>query len=136
MAHHLAPRGRAVIDVWLPTPADLEIYDGRLSLDWVRQGDGGEWVSKTTSALHDPATQLALVTTFFDAWSDGEPARRSMRRDRISFVGAYELVAVAEQAGLRVETMAGDHALGPFDADSERIILVCRSSAAGPSSSG
>ena len=40
IARHLAPGGRAVVDVWLPTPEDLALYDGRLVLDWVRHDDG------------------------------------------------------------------------------------------------
>ena len=130
MATHLAPDGRAVIDVWLPTPDDLAIYDGRTVLEWVRHDESGGWVAKTTSARHEPATQRAEVTTFFDAWSNGEPPRRVMRQDRIAFVGANELVALVERAGLTVETMAGDYELGTFDPGSERVVLVCR---AGPS---
>ena len=126
MASHLTPDGRAVIDVWLPTPDDLEIYDGRTVLEWVRPDQNGDWVAKTTSARHEPATQRAEVTTFFDAWSEVRPLQRWMRRDRIAFVGAHELAALAERAGLTVETMAGDYELGPFDSDSERVVLVCR----------
>ena len=126
MATHLTPDGRAVIDVWLPTPVDLEIYDGRTVLEWVRRDQNGDWVAKTTSARHEPATQRAEVTTFFDAWSEIQPPRRSMRRDQVAFVGAHELVALAEGAGLTVETMAGDYELGPFDSNSERVVLVCR----------
>ena len=126
MATHLTPKGRAVIDLWLPTPDDLEIYDGRTVLEWVRRDQNGDWVAKTTSARHEPATQRAEVTTFFDAWSETQPLRRTMRRDQVAFVGAHELVALAERAGLTVETMAGDYEFGSFDSNSERVVLVCR----------
>jgi SAM-dependent methyltransferase len=129
MAEHLAPDGRAVIDVWLPTPDDLGLYDGRSMLEWVRADESGVHVAKTTSARYDGATQRAEVTAFFDTWADGQPPRRVMRRDAISFIGASELVALTASAGLDVETMAGDHALGPFDGQSERVVLVCRSAA-------
>ena len=37
-ARHLRPGGLAVVDVWLPRPDDLELYDGRLILEWQRDG--------------------------------------------------------------------------------------------------
>jgi SAM-dependent methyltransferase len=68
---HLAPAGRVVIDVWLPAPADLALYDGRLILDWVRTDEQtGERVSKMTSVRYDPISAVAHVDTFFDVTHD------------------------------------------------------------------
>jgi len=130
MAAHLAAYGRAVVDVWLPTPDDLALYDGRLVLEWVRRDpDTAEWVAKTTSARHESAAAAARVTTFFDAWADEAPARRSMRADDIRFLSASELVALAIQAGLEVESTAGDYDMSELERDSDRIVLVGRPAA-------
>jgi SAM-dependent methyltransferase len=127
MAAHLAPGGRAVIDVWLPTPEDLELYDGRLLLDWVRVDDAtGEWVAKSTAASYSPATAEAKIDTFFDSWVNGDEIHRIHRSDTIRFVTAAELVTMAEAAGLQPQIIAGDHALTEFGPDSERIVLICR----------
>ena len=127
MARHLAADGRAVIDVWLPSPDDLALYDGRVVLDWVRRDpEADQWVAKSSSARYSPATQRATVTTLFDTWSDGDQSRRTMRVDEIAFVGASELVLLAEAAGLIVETQAEDYEMTPLSSSGERIVLVAR----------
>lgn len=134
MARHLAPNGRAVIDIWLPTPDDLVLYDGRLVLEWLRRDEATtEWVAKSSSARYEPATATAAVTTFFDAWrADASQAgeagnlRRTLRHDEVSFIGASELVDLAGQAGLEVDTVAGDYSMTPFTGGAERIVLVGR----------
>ena len=118
--NHLAAGGRAVIDVWLPTQDDLTLYDGREVLEWVRTDpDTGERVAKTSSALYDPATNTALLTSTFD----GE--RRTTRADKITFVGARELIEMVAIAGLEPEVIAGDYDLRPWSEASERVVLVC-----------
>jgi len=127
MALSLTPHGQAVIDVWLPTPDDLALYDGRSVLDWVRRDEElDEWVSKSTSAIYYSASNSADVTAFFDAWRDGGPARRTMRRDRIAFVTVGELTALVASVGLVVDTIAGDYDINPLRDHSDRIVLVCR----------
>lgn len=135
MRAHLAPVGRAVIDVWLPTPGDLALYDGRQVLDWVRTDTAtGERVAKTTTASHAPASRTATLITTFDASgldaSGDEPARRVMREDRISFIGANDLLALAAAAGLVPETIGGDYDMTPLSDDSERIVLLARAAPA------
>lgn len=127
-ARHLRPDGRAVVDVWLPGPEDLVRYDGRLLLEWERPDEeAGGRVAKLAAARHDPATAAVELTTIFDAWAtDGGPLRRVSRTDRLRLVGASELVAWAEDAGLRVETLAGDYALGDFGPGVERAVLIAR----------
>jgi len=126
VARHLKSSGRAVFDVWLPTPDDLVLYDGRLVLDWVRDDEAnGEHVAKTTSARYQPAARRAEVTSFFDAWREGQAARRTLRTDRITFMSSDELVALAEAAGLHVDQLSGDYEMGDFAADSNRVVMVC-----------
>ena len=97
IASHLAEGGRAVIDTWLPAPEDLTLYDGQLTLDWLRHdAETDEWVAKSSSARYEPADAIAEVTTFFDAWHDGGPVRRTMRRDAVAFLTANEIVSLAE----------------------------------------
>jgi len=134
MARHLEPDGRAVLDVWLPTPDDLALYDGRLVLEWIRPDEAtGEWVAKSSSARYEPATQTAEVTTLFDSWraetkhtgAVGD-LRRTMRRDTVTFIGVSELVDLCGHAGLAVDTLAGDYSMNSFTSGAERIVLVGR----------
>jgi len=127
MAEHLAPDGRAVLDVWLPTPDDLAIYDGRLQVEWVRRDpESGDSVAKTSCATYEPAIGRATVRTFFDSWpAAGGPLRRLGREDELHFITSTELLSLVEAAGLVVETAASDYGLSPFGGDADRIVLVC-----------
>jgi SAM-dependent methyltransferase len=78
IARHLAPGGRAVVDVWLPDDGDLELYDGRLMLEWVRRDpDSGAWVAKIGSDApgHGPFPGR-------DRACQTGPARRASRGDQ------------------------------------------------------
>jgi SAM-dependent methyltransferase len=131
MRRHLAPAGRAVIDVWLPSPHDLALYDGCQVLDWVRTDhEAGERVAKSWSATYDRATQTATVTTWFEFGIDEEAGGRVERQDEIRFVGAQELLDLAGQAGLTPETIAGDYDLTSLSEASERIVLVAQATPA------
>ncbi|HVM30572.1 MAG TPA: class I SAM-dependent methyltransferase [Candidatus Limnocylindrales bacterium] len=126
ITRHLAPEGRALIDVVLPSAEDLSAYDGRLEVAWLRRDDEGQqMVAKMWSAQYQPAAAMASVTTLFDCWPlDGGPLRRISRSDEMHLLGAHELIALAERAGLQPETVAGDHEMGAFGPDSSRIVLV------------
>jgi len=127
-AAHLKPvHGRALIDVWLPSPDELAAYDGTLELAWQRtDGQTGDEVAKLWAADYDASTRVATVTSFFDSWpSGGGPLRRMVRRDEVHLVDAIELRAMAESAGLAVESMGGDYSMSKFGPDSDRVVLVC-----------
>jgi SAM-dependent methyltransferase len=129
LAAHLAPGGLAVIDVWLPDVEDLGRFDGRLVLEWVREDpQTGHIVTKSGSALYEPATGVVRLTTLFEAGPPGAPPARWVRVDRLREIGPEELVALATAAGLEVEMLAGDYALEPLTAGAERLILVARRS--------
>jgi SAM-dependent methyltransferase len=127
MAGLLAPGGLAVVDAWQPSPTDLVAFDGRLSLEWVREGpETGNVVSKTAAAWYDPIRRLVTLTTIFDDGPPGAPPTRWTRTDALRLISADELAAWAEAAGLEVEQLAGDHDLAPLDAGSERVVLLAR----------
>jgi SAM-dependent methyltransferase len=125
MTRHLSTVGRAVVDTWLPTAADLALYDGRLIHDWTREDpETGEQVSKTTSATYDPETGRATIETIFDAWRQGDAPRRSSRRDEVRFPTRTELLSMIESAGLAPQIIAGDYDTSPIDPESDRVIIV------------
>jgi SAM-dependent methyltransferase len=125
-ARNLAPDGHAVIDVWLPTPADLAAYDGALELAWRRRDpETGDEVAKLWSADYDAATGVAEITTLFDSWpAGGGDVTRVARHDVLHLLTARELVMLVERAGMSAQTIGGDYAMTPFGAGSERVVLV------------
>ena len=127
LAEHLAPGGTAVVDAWLPDAEDLARFDGRLMLEYVRDDpEIGRTVTKTASAIHDAATRTVVLSAIYEAAEPGGPVSRWLRQDRLRLAAADELSAFVEDAGLRVETLAGDYDLGPFGPGSDRIVLVAR----------
>jgi SAM-dependent methyltransferase len=125
LADHLAPRGLAVVDVWLPDADDLARFDGRVMLEWPRlDPETGTIVTKVASAIHDAAAATVTLTTIFEEGGQGEGIRRWVRRDRLRLVSADELREFALDAGLEVELLAGDYGLGPMGPGSERAVLV------------
>lgn len=125
MAEHLAPGGLAAVDVWLPDADDLARFDGRVILEWPRTDpETGHLVTKAGSAQHDAATSTITLTSIYEEGRQGDTPRRWLRQDRLRLVTADELVAFAEEAGLRVEIVAGDYDLKPLGPGSDRAIVV------------
>jgi SAM-dependent methyltransferase len=127
LARHLEPDGLAVVDVWLPSADELARYDGRLGLEYVRRDpDTGLTVTKTASAEHEPTRGRVELTAIYDEGTPGDPPRRWIRQDRLRLMSADELAAMAEEAGLEVEVLAGTYELDPIVNHDERAILVAR----------
>jgi SAM-dependent methyltransferase len=127
LAAHLTPGGLAVLDAWLPDAEDLARYDGRLVLEWVREEPGsGRIVTKTASAVYDPAAGIVRLTSLFEVAPPGAAVVRWVRVDRLRLVGPDELATFAEAADLEVETMAGGYDLGPLELGADRVVLVAR----------
>lgn len=125
MAAHLAPGGLAAVDVWLPDAEDLARYDGRVILEWPRTDPAsGRIVTKTGSAQHDAASGTITLTAIYEEGRQGEPPVRWVRRDRLRLVSADELAGFAEDAGLRVEMIAGGYDLGAFGPGADRAIVI------------
>lgn len=125
MAALLRPGGVAVVDVWLPAVEDLGRFDGRLSLEWLRTDrETGLEVTKTVAAWYDETSRVVTLTTIFDEGAPGGTPARWIRSDAMRLIGADELRAFAEEAGLVVEQVAGDLELGPFGPGSERVVLI------------
>jgi len=134
LAGHLAPGGIAAVDTWLPDAHDLARYDGRLHLEYHRRDpDGGRWVTKTAAAQHDAATQTVALTTIYEEGLPGLPADRWVRREVVRLVGADELRAMAESAGLVVELVAGGYGLEPLGPHDDRAIVIARMPVSGTS---
>jgi len=127
MAMALAPGGVAVVDAWLPVPADLTAFDGRLSLDWLRTDpETGLEVTKSSAAWFDPTSRLVTLITTFEEGAPGSAPIRWTRQDALRMITADELIDYAADAGLQVEQLAGDHELGPMSPGSDRAVLLAR----------
>jgi SAM-dependent methyltransferase len=128
MAASLRPGGIAVVEVGTPDDAELERYDRRLQHEWLRQDPAtGEQVSKAIVADHDPDAGTLRLTQLFE-WTppEGGPVSRVARVDLLHLVSAEDLCRLAREAGFGSVEVWGDHLLTPYDAGSQRAILVAR----------
>jgi SAM-dependent methyltransferase len=128
MARHLRPDGVAVVDVVVPDAGALAAYDGRLSLEWVREDPGtGDHVAKFVSATYEPAARRVELTTIFEsAPVPGGAVTRHVRQDVLHLLSVDELLRAAADAGLEVEALATDYGLSPLGPGADRAILVAR----------
>jgi len=127
LARHLAPGGLAIVDVWLPDPDDLGRFDGRLIFEYLRiDPETGLHVTKVATARYDATNAVVDLTSIYEEGRPGAPATRWIRRDALRLVGAAELRAHVEEAGLVVEEMAGSYDMEPLRPGSERAIVVAR----------
>ena len=124
---HLAPGGVAAVDIWLPEPADLARFDGRLIFEYERvDPETGHEITKVAAARYDSTTAIVDLTSIFEEGQPGGPTLRWIRRDALRLVGADELATMALDAGLEVELIAGDYDLESIGPGSERAILIAR----------
>jgi SAM-dependent methyltransferase len=125
LAAQLRPGGIAAVDAWLPDADDLARFDGRVFHEWIREDPvTGTLVTKTGSAVHDASSGSLVLTAVFDEAPQGEAPRRWIRQDRLRLISADELAAFAEDAGLRVEIVAGGYDLTPLGYGAERAVLI------------
>lgn len=125
LARHLAPGGLAVVDAWQPDAEDLARFDGRMMLEYVRDDpESGLQVVKSSSAQYDPTSQVVELTTRYEEGSDGQPAIRWVREDRLRLISADELAGLAGDVGLELETLAGSYDLDGIGPGSERAVLL------------
>jgi SAM-dependent methyltransferase len=127
IARHLAPGGLAAVDVWLPEPEDLARFDGRMIFEYERlEPESGHEVTKVDSARYDLTTAVVDLTVIYEEGPPGGSPVRWIRRDALRLVGADELRAMAEDAGLVVDEVGGDYDLDPIGPGSERAVLIAR----------
>ena len=127
IATHLASGGLAAVDIWLPDPDDLARFDGRMVFEYERTDpETGLEVTKVAAARYDATTAVVDLTSVYEEGRPGETTVRWVRRDALRLVGADELRAMAEDAGLVVEEVGGDYGLEPMGPGSDRAILVAR----------
>jgi SAM-dependent methyltransferase len=128
MRESLRPRGIAAIEVGTPDAHEIERFDGRRQLEWLRvDPETGEEVTKTISAIHDPADSSVLLTQTYE-WTPpyGGPLNRVTHQDLIHLVSAAHLGQLAREAGFGSVDLWGDHLSTPYAPTSHRVILVAR----------
>jgi SAM-dependent methyltransferase len=86
----------------------------------------GRPITKWVVRRPNPAKQLDELTCFYDELDHDSRVRRTIVPLRLRWFTRFELELLLEQTGWRVEEVYGSYDLAPFDASSERLIVVAR----------
>ena len=128
VARHLAPDGRAVVDVEAPHPDDWLPGPRPLIEHWTRTlgaagGPAGS-VTKLVAVEGRPVEALRLVTYHFDVQPAEGPLQRITQQFELRVITAGELELAGRLSGLRVAAWYGDYEGAPPREGDERLIAV------------
>ncbi|MBI2941395.1 MAG: class I SAM-dependent methyltransferase [Chloroflexi bacterium] len=124
---HVAPDGLLSLD--LPNPEATVIGDsaGQLIHEYTKPyGTAGEMLLKLRSQRVDTAQQVVDVTFLYDLITPDGHVRRTVAPFRLRYLYCREAELLLAQAGFRVESVYGDYELGPYEAASEKLVVIAR----------
>jgi SAM-dependent methyltransferase len=124
---HLAPNGLLLIDVFNPDVAQLASLDGRIEWDksWIDPQTGAT-VMKFLVRTVDLAEQVIHVNLIYDEITPDGQVRRTVAPFDLRYLWRFEAELLLDKSGFALEAVYGDHWMGPFDGDSDGMILVAR----------
>jgi SAM-dependent methyltransferase len=121
---HLAPSGRFAIDVFVPKPALLINRPGeRAPFSEYDDPDGRGRIVVTESYVYEPHTQIRRVKTHHLIPGEEEEVEGKLDL-RMYF--PQELDALLKYNGFAIEGKYDSYDLTPFDAESEKQLIVCQ----------
>lgn len=122
---HLAPNGRFAIDVFVPKPALLINRPGeRYPFSEYDDPDGRGRIVVTESYVYEADTQIKRIKTHHLIPGEAQEIEGSLDL-RMYF--PQELDALLKYNGFVIEGKYSSYDLKPFDAQSEKQIIVCKS---------
>ena len=126
---HLAAGGLLGIEVSAFSPEELATPPGgpELRHDLTRELPDGGRLDRFSVSRYDPASQLLSMRLFYELYgASGELESRRAHGLAIRVTGRDEFVLMLRLAGFEVEAVYGGFWGEPFDAGSERLIVLSR----------
>jgi SAM-dependent methyltransferase len=124
---HLLPTGRLVVDLFNPDAVVDEAKDGHLFLHCLRlRPETGSHLLHFQSPRTDRAAQTIRMQNYYDEIASDGSVRRTLAPFRLRYVTRAELDLLVPAAGLQLDAVYGDYDLGPFTAESPRLLIVAR----------
>jgi ubiquinone/menaquinone biosynthesis C-methylase UbiE len=124
---HLRPDGLLVIDVINPHIEQFTAADGDLTLaDRWTDPASGHVIHKLVATEIDLADQIYTIHRFYDEIGADGVVRRTAITFETRVLFRRELAMLLRQSGYQRLQFYGGHDLGPWEADSPRIIAVAR----------
>jgi hypothetical protein len=126
IAPYLHADGTLFIDPINPTRVDQTPNDGTLTLERkLVDPETGDVVLQMASNRIDAETQVLQITWIFDTVpAIGGALRRAIAEATYYYLFPHQLEMLLEEAGFRLESLAGDYDASPFGEESERLLLL------------
>jgi SAM-dependent methyltransferase len=120
---HLAPKGKFVIDVFVPKMELLvDQPEAKFPFGEYDDPDGGGKIVVTETYVYEPDTQIKRVTTWFSFPGNQDPVPKELDM-RMYF--PQELDALLEYNGFVIDQKYGDYLGAPFSHESTKQLIVC-----------
>lgn len=120
----LDPRGQLIVDVLHPTPGRLMAMDGGLAFQGSWEMDDGARLDKLVSQSIEPHQQLIHSEIWYEVTSPAGEVRRTRTGFTQRWIGAGELVLMAQLAGFQDWRLYGSYELDPLEPLSDRLIIA------------
>jgi len=125
---HLKAEGLFLIDLANPLAAAQTPDDHFLTLErCFVEPESGQLVVQQASSWPDPDRQILHVIWLFDSSPpEGGAVQREVVQMAYHYLYPHELQLMLEESGLQLLALYGDYRQGPFEEESERLLLLAR----------
>jgi cyclopropane fatty-acyl-phospholipid synthase-like methyltransferase len=120
----LVTGGTFIIDISNADARYMEDLGGHVLHQGSWRHEDGTMLTHFVSPAASPDRHLLELTHFYDQHSQGGTLQRTTVTTHLYLFERGEMELLLEQAGFTVKDVYGDHALGPYQLESPRMIFV------------
>lgn len=113
-----------IIDISNADARYMENLSGQLLHQGTWQGADGTFLTHLVSPASSQTKHLLELTHFYDQHAQGGPINRTVITTHLYLFERTEMELLLEQAGFVIKSVYGDHDLGPFTLESQRMIVI------------
>ena len=121
---HLNTGATFIIDISNADARYMENLSGQLLHQGTWQRADGTFLTHLVSPASSQTKHLLELTHFYDQHSQGGPINRTVITTHLYLFERTEMELLLEQAGFSIKVVYGDHDLGPFTLESQRMIII------------
>ncbi|WP_422657105.1 class I SAM-dependent methyltransferase [Paenibacillus sp. EC2-1] len=115
---HLAPDGRIILDLFLPTDYDTKSVSTRT---W--DTEAGEVLTLEEKRIEVNLLEQRMVSLLkYEKWKDGRLLQSELQRFPLSWYGHYEFILLLEKIGFREITVSADYKYGEQPSHAEQML--------------
>ena len=121
---HLTTGGTFIVDISNGDARYMENLSGQLLHQGTWRRDDGTILTHLVSPASSQTSHLLELTHFYDQHQQHGPVNRTVITTHLYLFERTEMELLLEQAGFVIKDVYGDHNLGPFTLESQRMIVI------------